>query len=122
VRRLLAILLLLSLCIQCFLQLGIVGWYELNTKSITQKYCVNKSKPQLHCNGKCHLRKQLDKAGSKQSKDQENKQTEWVAFILPDVFAPATATALTSIIKHFAPQNFYSFLHLYSVFHPPQVV
>ena len=26
---------------------------------IIAKYCVNKDKPEMHCNGKCHLMKQL---------------------------------------------------------------
>lgn len=33
--------------------------YELNKKEITEKYCVNKDKPQMHCCGKCMLKKKL---------------------------------------------------------------
>jgi hypothetical protein len=36
--------------------------YELNKARITELYCVNKERPQLMCNGKCHLAKQLRKA------------------------------------------------------------
>lgn len=36
--------------------------YQLNKAAITAQYCVNKTRPQLHCNGKCHLAKQLRKA------------------------------------------------------------
>jgi hypothetical protein len=33
--------------------------YTLNKAAITKQYCENKAKPELHCNGKCHLAKQL---------------------------------------------------------------
>lgn len=37
----------------------ILANYEINKKEITEKYCVNKDKPQMHCCGKCFLKKQL---------------------------------------------------------------
>ena len=36
--------------------------YELNKARITALYCTNKLRPQRHCNGKCHLFRQLRKA------------------------------------------------------------
>ena len=36
--------------------------YQLNKARITELYCVNKARPMLHCNGKCHLAQQLRKA------------------------------------------------------------
>jgi hypothetical protein len=39
--------------------LGYVAYFELNIDYIIETYCVNKEKPQLQCNGKCHLAKQL---------------------------------------------------------------
>lgn len=35
-------------------------YYELNIDYIIENYCVNKSRPRLQCNGKCHLMKQLN--------------------------------------------------------------
>ncbi|MCB0402744.1 MAG: hypothetical protein KDD41_11710, partial [Flavobacteriales bacterium] len=31
-----------------------------NQSAIAEAFCVNKEKPQLQCNGKCHLAKQLE--------------------------------------------------------------
>ena len=31
----------------------------MNKKEITSKYCINKDKPQMHCCGKCMLKKKL---------------------------------------------------------------
>ena len=35
--------------------------YFINQSEITDLFCINKEKPQLQCNGKCHLAKQLVK-------------------------------------------------------------
>lgn len=34
--------------------------YALNKDSITALFCVNKERPELKCDGKCHLGKQLN--------------------------------------------------------------
>ena len=33
--------------------------FKLNQKAITEQFCINKAKPELQCNGKCHLTKEL---------------------------------------------------------------
>lgn len=38
---------------------GQLVYYELNIDYIIETYCINKEKPELQCNGKCHLAKQL---------------------------------------------------------------
>ncbi|MFC5048612.1 hypothetical protein ACFSTE_09010 [Aquimarina hainanensis] len=35
-------------------------YYQLNIDEIIEKYCVNKERPMLRCNGKCHLSKQMN--------------------------------------------------------------
>ncbi|WP_052503504.1 hypothetical protein [Lacinutrix sp. Hel_I_90] len=50
---------------------GYVAYFELNIDYIIENYCVNKEKPQLQCNGKCHLAKQLASVPS--SIDLENE-------------------------------------------------
>lgn len=44
-----------------FSQALIIVSYELNESFIAKNLCVNRSKPEAHCNGKCFLDKQLDK-------------------------------------------------------------
>lgn len=34
--------------------------YEINKEYIANNLCENRNKPEMHCNGKCHLRKQID--------------------------------------------------------------
>jgi hypothetical protein len=42
--------------------------YQLHKARITELYCINKARPQLHCNGKCHLAKQLRKTDDAEKK------------------------------------------------------
>ena len=58
-RTLFAILLLTTVAIRPLCQLGTIGYYQLHIDTIIEKYCVNKAKPKLQCNGKCYLSKQL---------------------------------------------------------------
>ncbi|MBH8567399.1 hypothetical protein KB206_00775 [Microvirga sp. STS02] len=60
--RILAFFLVALMLLQTLGQEVLVVDYQLNKARITQLYCVNKAKPMLHCNGKCHLAQQLRKA------------------------------------------------------------
>lgn len=42
--------------------------YALNRATITARFCVNKARPMLHCNGKCYFAKQL-----RQQQQRENQ-------------------------------------------------
>jgi hypothetical protein len=39
--------------------------YLLNQSEITELFCINKDKPEMQCNGKCHLKKQFDELADK---------------------------------------------------------
>ena len=49
-----------------FIPLNPVIHYILHKKYYAEVLCVNKDKPKMHCNGKCHLKKEL--------KEKENNQ------------------------------------------------
>lgn len=54
--------------LQTFSRELVVADYQMNKERITELFCVNKDKPKLQCNGKCHLAKQLRKASDRESK------------------------------------------------------
>jgi hypothetical protein len=117
------ILICTSLCLQCVVQLGVVKWYEWNKATITEKYCVNKGRPERKCNGKCYLKKQLQKTGKEQSKEKNSssQQTNWVAFIVPERFSmqqvffypPGKVPGIYS--------RLYAYIPFSPIFHPPRV-
>ena len=53
--------LLLVFLSQYFSRYIILADYELNKDYISRVLCENRNKPNLHCNGKCQLKKRLEK-------------------------------------------------------------
>jgi len=78
------ILLFVCLTAKPICTIGYVGYYKLNIEYIVDKYCVNKSKPILKCNGKCHLVKKISFAS-----DMDSKNTQKTVFgSLSEAFFP----------------------------------
>jgi hypothetical protein len=46
---------------------GYIIYWKANQAYIAETFCENKNKPQMHCNGKCYLNKQLKKADEAES-------------------------------------------------------
>ena len=46
--------------------------YVLNYDYIKEVLCINKDQPQLQCNGKCHLNKQLQQVAESEESSDEN--------------------------------------------------
>jgi hypothetical protein len=72
--------------------LTLINFY-LNQETITAKFCVNKNKPQLHCNGKCFLAKKIKEQEQKEAADaiMELSKIEVVSAssyftMLPEIF------------------------------------
>ncbi|QNF34041.1 hypothetical protein HUW51_15410 [Adhaeribacter swui] len=116
------IALLLVMLVQSFSKVFIVLDYQANKNYIAEFLCVNKAKPQMHCNGQCYLKKQLQKA-----EQQENQSTT------PNL---KHAAEITLFCQHlfslpFTPvplpvQHTFTYLpgvakaNLRFIFHPPQ--
>jgi len=98
--------------------------YIVNYEYITKVLCVNKAKPKLQCNGKCHLMKELAKASESEKPISSNKKiaTQELEVLF---FEEIKSLKITSI--YFAERqntisnysNAYSFLNSVSVFRPP---
>lgn len=41
------------------IEISSILYYQLNIDSIIEKYCINKERPKLNCNGKCYLMTQM---------------------------------------------------------------
>ncbi len=63
----LSIVVLLSFLIVNMSKSIILINYQLNKAEITAKYCVNKDKPEMHCCGKCLLKKKLAEQEAQQN-------------------------------------------------------
>ena len=59
-KRLIPFFLICSCFARPVYQAAYLMYFEFNLDAIIETYCVNKDKPQLKCNGQCHLAKQLN--------------------------------------------------------------
>ncbi|SEA39046.1 hypothetical protein [Pedobacter hartonius] len=74
-KTILAHILIFSTLAANFGQLFVYAGFELNQNYIVSELCVNRDKPQLHCNGKCYLMRKLKQAEQKEkSRDGENQR------------------------------------------------
>ncbi len=96
--------------------------YAFNKEKITRVFCVNKDKPVMHCNGKCHLMKELKK--NSEESPRSNAPRLLVENLLPHfsnstfAFVPPFHVSIPMI--DFAYQEPSSSSHPASVYHPPQ--
>lgn len=123
--RLLAYFLSTLILLQTFSRELLVLDYQVHKARITQMFCVNKAKPQLQCNGKCHLSKQLRQATDTESKAPAagfaKVKFELLASLALRVLAPRQWPLARTL---FAPQQpaHYAFAPLGGIFHPPSHV
>ncbi|MCW2118721.1 hypothetical protein [Flavobacterium sp. 7A] len=98
--------------------------YIVNYDYISKVLCENKAKPALHCNGKCHLMKELSKAADEnQQKTSDKKQNlkPTGELFLEDlsVFVFDKSILIVRQKNTALYLNFYSYIDTALVFHPP---
>ncbi len=103
--------------------------YIINYNYISEVLCINKDKPEKHCNGKCHLKKQLEKSYKTQIPDDKAANSPIV--LTQNDFYPAIInnhkieiSSLSNILSDFnLYQNLFLIKDVYSnIFRPPQFV
>ncbi|MFD2942397.1 hypothetical protein [Flavobacterium notoginsengisoli] len=97
--------------------------YMVNYHYIATELCENKNAPELHCNGKCHLKKELAKNYKNDTPASNEKKSETAeTFVLFIVKIPAfffeENTVSTYIVDTFY-SNLYSHLEAVNILRPP---
>jgi hypothetical protein len=119
VMRILTVVLLLGVLLQTWSKQLIYTDYLVNKDFITKVLCINKDEPQKHCEGKCHLKKQLDQDSRKQGgNEQKSKTAQEVLFLCTqhDDFEMLHPLVTKHYFQH---QLIASNVFLTPVFHPP---
>ena len=120
-RPLLVSFIILGFLFQAFNKVGLMVSYQFNKDFISANFCENKDKPALHCDGKCHLAKQLQKADSEESKNPSQRSNLQDAFNLfsaqNDSFSFKPVEQLFLFFSVYIEQ--YTFQHSISLYHPP---
>ncbi len=94
--------------------------YEMNVDYVTKTYCENRKNPKMHCNGKCHLVKEMKDEDKRESSSGTTIFEKYLLLL----FSEEHQIALN---KFFPTPNKYSSTYLiipYStylsgVYHPP---
>ena len=78
------LLIILSLALFGYIQLfnGLVFMhYEINKSEIIQQFCENKDKPELKCEGTCHMKKMMLDEGGEQGDEPKTVLPEIQLFV-----------------------------------------
>ncbi len=96
--------------------------YAINYDYISEVLCINKDKPELHCEGKCYVVKQLEKQKSEDFKLLKIAEEEYpIGFVEFTTIPTNTKELIITTEKTYFHQQDYSFIADYSIFHPPIV-
>ena len=98
--------------------------YVVNYEYISKVLCENKTKPQMHCNGKCHLMKELAKASDAEnpkSSDKKGSTLPIEVLFFEEIKSFKISTLYFSYTKKTNPRysDFYFYLNSDTVFRPP---
>lgn len=98
--------------------------YSLEREAYIEQYCENKDKPELHCEGHCHLSKELKMASNDNTKQSESNVLAVVfIFSFQDIvrLTPSISILQKVILSH-TERSMISQSHLRSIFRPPAVL
>lgn len=102
--------------------------YIINYDYISKVLCENKAKPELKCNGKCHLMKELAKASENEKpinsdkKDNSKQEIEVLFFQEIEIADFGINYGLSKFSINANYSDTYAFLTNNSVFHPPIII
>lgn len=99
--------------------------YVVNYHYITTELCENKNAPELHCNGKCHLKKELAKSYKNDTPASNEKKSETETLVLFMVKIPVfyfNENRVSHFIMHTFYNNLYSHLEAVNIFRPPIII
>ena len=102
--------------------------YIINYDYIANVLCENKAKPQLQCNGKCHLMKELAKESENEkplsSDKKDNSKHEIEVLFYQDINSLFDIKIAVSTSNETSNNytNLYCFLNTTTTFHPPTFI
>jgi hypothetical protein len=116
-----AILLILIVLLQTAGKWIVMADYALNNKFIATVLCENKNKPVMHCNGRCHLRKQLQKEDSGGEKGSPGNSQQKFQEVFFETYTNIQVQHPSQLpVRPVARQPFlYTYSYIAPIFHPP---
>ena len=126
-----AVLLLIILEFPLGMKFGLIVYFKLNQESIALNYCENKDKPEMECNGQCHLKKEFKKIEQIEEKSSDTEfpiqkivESEIPVFLLNEYLSDEVLSPIQvayDYASYFKILDGYRFNFCQESFHPPQV-
>jgi len=114
------VLVLTTLSANCS-QLFVYAGFEMNQKYIAAELCINRNRPELHCNGKCYLMRKLKQAEQKEKAHESENQRP---VLQPGMIVAKLVLSAPSFIIAKSPTAELKFIfpeRSNSIFQPPKV-
>jgi hypothetical protein len=97
--------------------------YRVNMNFIIENFCENTDKPEIHCDGKCHLNKQIQQEENQKSENPISVN-EGISFVftieeLPTLCLDQMEQSDSRTSSPYLVKSYGS--HQLGVFHPPQI-
>lgn len=99
--------------------------YELNKEYIKENLCINRDKPEMHCEGKCYLQSQIQKEMQQQEQKEPLHSSTLEAISVHQSIAAYEIVYFPEEITVNFPECVspcYAHLHHTDVFNPPRFV
>ena len=116
---------LLGIFLQTFSQALILAKFYANQDYIAKNLCENRNRPELHCNGKCCLKKKLDKENgtgtTSSSKSEKESPVVSLFFSEPAAFSTSIILSTTGSQQYAGRTDRCLCPALAAVFHPPGI-
>lgn len=108
--------------VQAFMMPIVYLDFKLRQDYIAKVLCINRDKPEMHCNGRCILMQKMKKAQQKeQSPQNQHSKSEILWLHCAGLLQLDFQVNLPVILEHHPfKSDFYSYTLLRSLFHPPQ--
>lgn len=97
--------------------------YIINYDYISSELCENKEKPELECNGKCHLKKELAELAQDENPQSNEQKANSISFEVLFCDSIASYSFISDIIVTKKVSTLYNCIYFRlnstSIFHPP---
>jgi len=105
--------------LQSFTRTFIIVNYQVNKEYVANVLCENKAKKELHCEGKCHLKKELDKEEKSESTPSGSSKEKFEITLFIPVHEQKIVIEETVIKPVFGYTASLTEKFAVPVFHPP---
>ena len=97
------------------------AYYELDPVGFIEKLCENKDKPELQCNGKCHLKKVAENNTDNQQEPAKSTTLKEINLFVIDKFDYLLIRTIRKDNNNYDYKNLYVYSSIQQIDRPPEV-